>query len=271
MSIRSGPFYVAFATFLFSFPGTALSQPVWLNQDHNNAVAIEFLKPNFAGDVGTTFPTMAVFMTFRQEIGEKVSFVAELPLAHYGPGGSLQRISGSETTLGNIYVGLEGRRAGAFGEAGVRLPTSDEHRGDALIVGIFSDLGRWEAFLPNAFVFSAWSNYRSPQETGLGGRIRVGSSIWVPTEGEDVDVLLHYTGQLFFRDPVGELSAGFTGRLVVTEAGDLGKRTLHELGFSGSLTRGNVKPALHFKVPLDDDLSSVLDFVMGLSLAVLID
>ena len=60
--------HLGILAFLFSFPGIALSQPVWLNQDHNSTVAIEFLKPDFRRGTEATFSTMAVFMTFRYEL-----------------------------------------------------------------------------------------------------------------------------------------------------------------------------------------------------------
>ena len=122
MAIRTILISLSILVFLFSLPGTAISQPVWLNQDQNNILAVEFLKPDFKGDAGTSSSTMAVFAIFRHQIGEKQSFVGEVPFGRYS-----SEFGQSETAIGNVYLGVVQNRKGAFGEFGIRVPTASEY------------------------------------------------------------------------------------------------------------------------------------------------
>jgi hypothetical protein len=62
---------------LFSKP--LLSQTIWVNQGTGKALAVEFLKPSFEGDINTTFTTSAVFLSGRFQISPDIVVVAELP------------------------------------------------------------------------------------------------------------------------------------------------------------------------------------------------
>jgi hypothetical protein len=62
---------------------------------------------------------------------------------------------------------------------------------------------------------------------------------------------------------------GFTGRANLSaEDADYGERSVHQLGFAASAGLGNVRPGVHIRLPLDDDLKDALDFVIGFSLGV---
>jgi len=43
------------------------------------------------------------------------------------------------------------------------------------------------------------------------------------------------------------------------------RRTIHQLGLSASYTTGRFIPGILFRVPMDDDLSEILDFVFGIN------
>ena len=60
---------------------------------------------------------------------------------------------------------------------------------------------------------------------------------------------------------------GVTGRFV-----DLDQRTAHQLGATATLKLGSVRPGVHLRMLIDDDLARRVDaeaeFVAGLNLAV---
>jgi hypothetical protein len=57
--------------------------------------------------------------------------------------------------------------------------------------------------------------------------------------------------------------------LVITEdAGGVAQRTINQLGASAGYTSGQVRPALHIIVPMDDEYNSTVGIVVGFGLAV---
>jgi hypothetical protein len=250
-------------------PAVAGGQPLWLNQDHNKLLAVEILKPGFDSSIGTGFSTLTFFFTARLALSEKVSFVGEIPVAHFAPDGSSS--SESETAVGNIYLGLEQNGTGGFGEFGVRIPTMPDDKNAAERVGVFSDLDRWEAWLAKAVTIEGFGNFRSLNKTGVGGRGRLGGSVWIPTEGGDAELWIPYTVMGFYRDRGGEVTFGISGRALATE-GDLSfdERTFHQLVLAGHLNVGQVQLGVQYRHFLDKSLNEDVNHVFGLTVGLVL-
>ncbi len=86
------------------FPLTICAQSMWLDHNTRKSFSIEILKPNLDYRFGrSTFLTSAVFLTLRYPISQTATFVAELPLAHYGFDSDFGS-SDSENAIGNPYL-----------------------------------------------------------------------------------------------------------------------------------------------------------------------
>jgi len=263
-------FLVAFVIMIawLIMPVFLSAQSIWLNTGEDKFVAIEILKPNFDDNAffgnNTTFATSAIFLSGRITLSDKLILVAELPFAHFG----IEDFDDSENSIGNPYIGLESRKQGSpfFSEVGVRPPLAD--RG-ALFVGSFSDFDRFEAFTPDLFTFSGKVNFRRKSVSNVVARLRGGPNVLIPTEGGgDAEIILDYSAQVGYEGQQFSVMGGLTGRFVITEDGDIGDRTVHQLGAAAALHLGKVRPGIHFRLPLDDDLSNFIDFVFGLHLGV---
>jgi hypothetical protein len=66
------------------------------------------------------------------------------------------------------------------------------------------------------------------------------------------------------------MEEGLGAVLSLTADGDFGERSFYQLGASVGLTQGQVRPALHVILPLDDAITSDVDFVIGLGVAITI-
>ena len=63
--------------------------------------------------------------------------------------------------------------------------------------------------------------------------------------------------------------AGFTGRLLASESDlDFGERSVHHLGATLAAKFRGVEPGLHFRLPIDEDLSDITNYVFGLNVTV---
>lgn len=251
-------------------PMTLMSQPIWLDQTHPRVIALEALKPE---KENTEFLSSTLFLSVRLGISNNLVFVGELPFAY----AALENADLSDSQFGNPYLGLELARAASplFFEFGARLPVvaSDNL---ATLFGQLTDADRMEAFTPDAASLLAALNFQNvlpPKQIFL--RARVGALLSVSTgaggttlltSGEDSELFLLLSGQAGFDGKRIFLGAGLTGRLVFTEKGNFGRRTFLQLGANARLKLGRFRPGLHFRLPLEDDLKEVLEWVGGVSL-----
>ena len=251
------------------------AQSIWLDRSHDKTISLEILKPNFEGDDNTTFTTSTLFLSGRFAVTNNISVVGEIPFSHFGIESDFSNAE-SENAIGNPYLGIEihGEDSPVFGEIGLRLPLTPGHDDDnqnAVIVGVLTEVvDRTEAFVPDAFPISGALNYFYKNPTGFVLRFRGGPSGWIATSDRvESELLLLYSAQAGYESQQVSFVAGFSGRLILTEEDiDFGERTLHQLGLAANVAFGVVQPGISFRVPLDEDLTDILDFIFGLTLGI---
>ena len=239
----------------------AVAQMPWTSHLPQRGIALDVLRPKFDGG-GTSLTSAAAYLSGRFPVGDAFSLRVELPFAHLGGSGA----PGS-TTLGNPYLAVESARGRLTWELGFRpaLTADDEFAG---VIGVYSDVTRLEAFTPHLATLSGRVTYRHQTSAGTTVELGGGPSGWIPTSGGDSEVILHHYASVGYRGPKVWTALGLGGLLILTEDGDFGERTLYQLGGSIGLTRGAVRPALHVILPLEDEINSDVDFVIGLGAAI---
>jgi hypothetical protein len=247
---------------------SAVAQPLWVDRSHSPSVSLEFLKPtfdsDFVGDDDPTFFSAVWVLSGRTRVNDVWTFVGSVPYSNID-------VEGVESnSIGNIYIGTEVHHPDAdiFAELGVRLPTAQEDEFGALITGQITDLvDRYEAFVGDALPVTIAFNYRHQAPAGFISRVRAGMSLWAPVgERDDEEAFLVYGGQIGYATANVRVLAGVTGRWILTEDTDgIAEATIHQLGLTAGPRFGRFHPALHFRIPLDEDLLDTVDFVWGLS------
>ncbi|RMG68082.1 MAG: hypothetical protein D6715_03210 [Calditrichaeota bacterium] len=258
--------------FLFLTPSLH-AQAILTHQSGEQTVAVEALKPAFDNDQGVEFATSAWFLSGLWQFNDNWAFTAELPLARYGQEVSVNgqpTVDISETTVGNLYAGIRyGHNNGPFmANLGIRLPFAEQDKLNAELAGRFSDVERWDAFIPNALGFIGTGQYRYQLASGFFVGARGGGSFLVNTdkdEGEDAsDLYLLYGLSAGYRAPRFDLTADFSGRFLATnDEGGFGANSWHFAGISATYKAGRIWPGVQFKLPLDKDSRDVVDFVGG--------
>jgi hypothetical protein len=260
---------VLIAAMSFALPLSA--QSIWLDRRHEQTIGFEFLIPDFKTEDGGV-SGWALFLSLRAPLSDQLRFAGELPFVHANlESGPFFFRNGSQNSFGNPYLGLEIGRPGSavFGEIGVRAPLASKDNFGAALVGFITDFDRLEAFLPNLVSISGMLNVHQIGATGFALRLRGGPALNISTEGDDTELLIGYSAQAGYESEVVSVLGGVTGRVNITEENaDFGERSVHQLGFNASLGLGKVRPGVHFRLPLDDDLKNSLDFVFGFNLGV---
>ena len=103
--------------------------------------------------------------------------------------------------------------------------------------------------------------------------MNVDGALMIPTEdGDESELCIDYNAAFWFPFEKINLGCGFAGRFLATESNlNFGERTMHQLGFAGNYDFGNFKPGIHFRTPLDKDLTDVLNYAYGFSLTFMIE
>jgi hypothetical protein len=241
----------------------ALAQMPWTTTLPPQGVALNFLRPKFAVG-GTSLTSGAAFLSGRFPTGGGYSLRVELPYAHFDVSGT------TSSAVGNPYIGLEKAVREWNLELGFRPALTPDGEFAGQIVGVASDVTQIEAWLPHVATLATRATYRHRAPTGMTTELGFAPAAWIPTEGGDVEVVLTHFGSLGYSGSKVWTALGIGGVLGVTADGDFGERTFYQLGASVGLTQGQVRPALHVMLPLDDAISSDVDFVIGLGVAIAI-
>jgi hypothetical protein len=272
---------------LGALPHAAQAQSIWLDRAVPNSLQVELAKPMFHGPADGFF-TFGGYLTTRLSLGNKLSFVGELPVATFALDSSSPLLEDeSSTTMGNLYLGIESHPkpgeewrgegpTGTWFELGARVPlASDEEF--ATNAGIASDVNRWEAFAPDAFVVRAaghWHGESPPDEEaplGFGADVRVAPALWILDDfGDDVELFTNYGVQLLFLVEGGSLGLGTSGEWLISREGRFDTNSAHQFELALGANAGGVQLGLTLRTPMDDSspLTDSLDRVVGLSVAV---
>jgi hypothetical protein len=157
---------------------------------------------------------------------------------------------------------------------GIRLPTASSNDVSALGVGAVSDYDRFEAFLPD--VLTAYTSVMGRARVSDQLTINVGGgpvvSIYTKdTGGDQAEVFAQYALLTNFAGNVVTVQGGFTGRALVTESElSFGERSVHQFGLGVTKSSGAFRPGVHVRVPVDNDLSELIDFVVGIHFTVML-
>jgi hypothetical protein len=238
------------------------AQLPWNTNLPQRGFALDLLRPKFQGG-GTTLTSFAAYASARLAAGNMLVRI-EVPFARVAAD-----LTGSSTSFGNPYIGIETSRETGLGfEVGGRVPLASETE-SAVGLGSFADIVRTEAFLPNTLTLVTRARYRVREANGFTFDAGGGPSLWVPTKGGgDPELILHHHMAAGFRGPNVWGSLGFAGWTILTEdAGGVANRTVNEVGASVGLASGQVRPALHLIVPLDDEYNQAVGIVLGFGVA----
>ncbi len=255
---------------ILALPGVASAQSPWLGVDRSARVAAEWYRPGFNNQDHLKAASSALYLSGRARVTEAVALVGEMPLAL----GGYKYDNDASLQAGNPYIGLEAGRTNqpVWVEMGARLPLIGSDANSGVAVGLYSDIERPSAFIPECFALSGALNVGARAPSGLGFRLRAGPEVLVPTNshgGEsESETLINYGAQVSQVTGPWELSLHAGGTWIATESGNFGERSMHQVGAGVSYATRTVRPGFTFRLPLDKDMTDVLDYVVGITLQV---
>ena len=245
-----------------------------MNPIYASQITLQALKPNFNGPDNTTFTTGAYFLNYKIRLNAAIDLIGDFSLAHFADEGNFG-FSTAQTSAGNPFLGLRvhGRDSHFSGDFGLRIPVVSNTKFMAAFTGIVSDFDRFEAFLAHQVPISANLNYTANLSRDVSLLMKAGGTFLVNTDKDPFEdsseLYLQYALGLRQHSRKVQSMIAFSGRLHVTESNlDFGQRTFHQLGFSADLLFRQISPGVEVRIPLDRDLTTILDFVAGVRITV---
>jgi len=256
----------------------ATAQNYWLYPGEEKSISLEIYKPKYAYAENVGFFNSVWFISGHFKAGERLSVFVEIPVSFFDIDEDKSYYE-DETLLGNPYIGFVSKspmtsQSQLFvSRVGARLPIASDEKMNASVNGWATNFNRFEAFFPDILTLTAGLGFEIEAQSGIEYLINFDGAIMIPTEGEgDSELFLDYNFAIWFPLEQINFGAGFAGRLLATESDlDFGERTFHQFGFTGNYKTGNFKPGIHFRVPLDDDLTEIVDYVYGINLTYIIE
>lgn len=243
------------------------AQSVWTHTDAPASVELELLRPDFSDELDFSFGTSAGFITARFPLKGSWGVAADLPFSR----ASWDDVAGPESSslVGNPYLGLEWAASPRLTTGfGLRVPVGEiDDLTDLapMLVGMAGEMERLEAFVPQTLGLYATADYRAPLANGLSLRFRGGPAFLGGDGGPD-DLLLGYTGQLWYGRDRLNLGGGLAGRANLTTDDADTDRTVHQVVLAGDYGLGRLRPGLQLRVPLDQAVRDVSDYTLAMSL-----
>jgi len=248
-------------------PPNASAQAVWMGGDQRPSLRLELAKPSVEDEL--TFASFVGFLGGRVPVSKGVVLVAELPFAN-----AKYDVEGADGqfAFGNVLLASEFTfGSSGYAELGVRLPTAPESsdKGLARELGLLADVERWEAFLRETVPIHLLLGYRNHAATGLLVRVRGGPIVWFPTGEADTELFGVLDADVGYANQRFGVVGGLSSRILTTESDlDFGERTVFEFGVESWVAFGRLRPGLQLRLPIDEDLSDMVNSVIGVSVEV---
>ena len=268
--------------------GSALStsaQTFYLNPipETTTTFGLRFMHAHVKGSLDPSTFSGTYDFYLKVPVSEGLVFDFSLPYSSvsYFPGPDLYGMPRSkieQRSLGNLYFGMHmtnqrSERTKSVLSIGFHLPTSSAKitNIEAISYGLLANLHQARRALPNT-----WTVYSSMawwMETSRGNSFggEFGAEAWVPVDGFnfDPDLFLRSGFSASGRSRHFSFTTELMGLFMATgKADNLSDRLESHLAFGIGLRNYNVRPSLWYQIPLDDDISRVVDGVIGFQIEV---
>lgn len=271
MKVRCCQRWLVTALLLFFVPAAAAGERLLGPSPADPRAAFEFgvARPLFAGDDGLTAGSGCYELSARLPVVSRFHLTVSIPWNAFTPDGG-----DGENGIGNLAIGIQSRCTDPEAAhpalfAAVSLPTADSEASFAHGLGVVTESPEYHRSVTDAVIGRAGVSGRSPRRPGVLYGAAVGPELLVPVGNRHgpAEFALHYRAAAGVL--ISELSFGaeLVGLWHLT-----GERGAQDSGVALELAahwlRGAVRPAAFYRIPLDDDMGTTLDGVVGFGLEV---
>lgn len=293
MTVRIAlPLIVTVALCLSILTPPVSAQNYWMQPGDENSLTLEFFHPVYDsnGDIGGPSEdwgilTSALVFSGRIAVSPTITLVADLPMANidmernyysYDTSDVPYLVSSSyqESQFGNPYLGVEAGLPMGEGaqqlilRGGIRLPLAEETESRAGGVGYTTLWNRAEAFLPDITTVEAGLGWQGSTEDGLRYNAGADIALWMSSDDNrwsGDETYINYNTEIWYAPNKLGVGAGFAGRYHASSDSKDADKSEHQLAFAANYDLGKVTPGICFRIPVEERLTEILDYVVGLN------
>ena len=179
----------------------------------------------------------------------------------------------NETGLANIFVEVQkalNAEKKTYLNFGILFPTIGSEHYERMFIGFLSDVYRFVQYM-EGFTLNGTFGYNMRNKPGAIFGLEAGPDIFIPTtEGDDVELLMHYGLKGGYRFNNISTWAEFSGMWIITEEGSLDETSLNQIFLGGQLNSHKFRPGIFYGFHINKDFREETKGILGLNLQVVL-
>lgn len=252
-------------------PMTLSSQPIWVDDNRRNSIAIDVFLPEKKKYGYGHLSGQILCLMLNYQFNDRISIISEIPFAQTTYEYTIYHYSGSqkESFVGNPYVGFEihSMTSRFSTEIGIGVPLTSVDKVDRPFFSIYSNFDWWEVYFSDILSLRGLIKYRSTRDSIFALRCFGGPAVFWDSDKtleDDVELLLEYGCAAGLESEMFSLLGCLTGSAIITESNiGFGERTCHYFGFTANAQFGKLNSGIYFRKPLDKGPTQPKTLVIG--------
>jgi len=208
-------------------------------------------------------------------VSSKLNFVSSIPYitANYELDYGFFKHKFDEGGAGNIFIGLQTNKEEinekkSIVSFGLFLPSADEN---ISLFGVYSDYCNFGKYFPNVLTLYFNYAYHNLKPNGFRFGIEVSPNILIPTKdtGMESELYLRYGISTGYKAQQFLFNLELLGIAIISEDIETFEdRFVHSLNFGSAWIVDNIVPKIFYKIYLKDEISEIIDGVLGIGISI---
>lgn len=251
----------------------APAQTLTAHRPFGPGLTLEAAFPQFESRPGQQTSVTILTATAGLRAGDRSAIHISLPYLRYhyrtsytGPYASYGSEGGDEGIMNLGVVILTRPGDNSAWEFRVTVPMVSEENAPLGPVGLISDFDRFESYLRKILTTGIYGNLYSDDSSMFVGRLRIGPTAWIPTEGggNEVEAALDAGVGVGVRLGPFEGGAFLSTRSILTEEAWFSDRTILHSTLSFQVTFSRFRLQAFYRIPHNDALNRNVDGTVGI-------
>jgi hypothetical protein len=246
--------------------------------DTTKQFEFRFDKSFYSSNVDMSMFSGTYQLNFNIPISSKLNLISSIPYinTNYEVDGYYEKHTYNKKGLGNIFIGIQTNtkitnNSRSVFSAGVYLPTAEEN---IAIYGLYSNYYDLQKFAPNNFgVYFNFANHRISGDN-FNFVFEVGPNFIIPTgdNSSNGELFIHFGFDAGYKIDKLCFNVELLGMAIITEQpDDFIDRFVNMLNFGAQWKGALVSPKLFYKIYLKEEMSDMIDGVLGVGVTFSID
>lgn len=252
----------------------AAAQTLSVHRTFGPGATVEAIIPDFETHPGQESSALILRTTLRLRVGEGSVFQVAIPYLRYHSRytftSPFYTLSAEERDDGlmNLALGIITQPGGQSAwEFHTTVPLVSKENASLGFIGLMSDFDRFESYLRNMVTVGVYGNLLTEESSMLVGRLRLGPTAWIPTEGSHKEIEAAADAGVGLGLRIGPVEGGafLSSRTILTEEEWFDTRTLVHTTLSIQILLSHFRVQAFYRFPHNDELRQGINGSIGIA------